>query len=378
MRLLFIIGSMREGGAEGQLLLLMRELREQGHEVALMLLRAEGPRLKEAHSGGFPVIDVKLPLFQPAWNPLPWLMLPLVWLRAVAWTIRFAPNVVHAHLFWAHVWAWLLLIPLPRVKLVTSRLQLWTRESRPPLYQRIENRINRRACLVIANSKAVAKSCLGRERHLKGKIAVVPNGLDLVRLDGAEQADLRAEFPAFRSATSIAICVANLLPLKGHGDLLQAWKDVTAVHPKASLLCVGADCGELDRLKELAEALGIADRVVFAGSRRDVPSLVKAADLAVQASRDEGMSVALLEYMACGRPIVATDVGGTKEAIAHRTNGLLVPAGSAGTLAAAILELMADRELASRLARHAAADVRDRYSAARSAARHENLYRRSI
>lgn len=369
LRILFLIGSMREGGAEGQLLLLMRGLRARGHEVALMLLHYEGTHLQSLLDEGFVVYPVHLPRFRPRWSPLPWFQLPLAWWRAVREARRFRPDVMHAMLFWSHLWAWLLLSALGRVRFVTSRLQTWTRASRPPLHQWIEDRINRRADLVIANSRIVARSCLRHERHLRGKIRVIYNGLDLERIDSAASLDLRHEFPALADASQIAINVASLLPLKGHKDLLEAWARVVRSHPLAKLLCVGPDGGEQERLRQQVVRLGLADHIVFAGARRDVVSLVKGADLAIQASRDEGMSVALLEYMACGKPIVATDVGGTREAIKDGVTGLLVPCADPGGLADAILRMVGEQALTAGMG----ADRR-RYSMEWQSLRHERAY----
>jgi len=227
-RILLIIGSMREGGSENQVVLLMHGLKKRGHQVALMLLHYEGVRLQELLDEGFLVYDVKLPRFRPKWNPLPWLKLPFVLARSARFIRIWQPTILHAWLLWAHLWARLCLLFLRPIPLVTSRRQT----AHPGPLRRIESWINDRAHAVVANSKAVLNSVRQLETNLPHQLIIIPNGIDIERIDITPPRNLREEFPLLKDASHIAICVANLLPVKDYPNLLRAWAQVAARSPK--------------------------------------------------------------------------------------------------------------------------------------------------
>ena len=374
MKLLFLIGSLRPGGAEGQLVLLMKGLKARGHDVSLMLLHHEGHHLAAVREAGIPVFDVALPKFRPAWNPLPWLRLPFVWLRSVRWVARQRPDVLHAQLFWAHLWAWMVLWALPKIPLITARLTNFTDKAAGGWMLAAENAINRRAAGIVANSQAVAESTRAAEKIPEGKLRIIHNGLDLSNLDRAQPKDLRAEFPALAACERIGIYVANLMPYKGHRDLVSAWVLLAKTHPTAGIVCVGADGGERAALDAMLSSHGLQNRIVFAGPRGDVPALLKGADFAVHCSHDEGFSNAVLEYLASGLPLVATAVGGNPEASEGGRFARLVPAKNPPALAAAISELLTAGEHHDPT-RESARAIRERYTVERYFALHEDLYR---
>jgi glycosyltransferase involved in cell wall biosynthesis len=108
------------------------------------------------------------------------------------------------------------------------------------------------------------------------------------------------------------------------------------------VLLVGEDRGIGDSLRQQASVLGIDSRVAFLGQRRDVPELLAASDLSVLASHEEGFSNVILESMAAGLPVVATDVGGNSEAIVDGETGWLVPPRNPALLAAKLVDLLKD------------------------------------
>ena len=108
---------------------------------------------------------------------------------------------------------------------------------------------------------------------------------------------------------------------------------------------------------EHIDRLGLRDRVLLLGTRNDVPSLLKSADLYVLPSRTEGLPNALLEAMVAGCPIVTTDVPGCRDLIRHEETGLLVPCGDVAALAAAMHRLLDDRDIALKFGRCAAEEV---------------------
>ena len=126
------------------------------------------------------------------------------------------------------------------------------------------------------------------------------------------------------------------------------------------MLFVGNDRGiQLELEKQAAEA-GVADLIKFSGPRADIPQILNASDLAILASHEEGMSNALLEYMCCALPIIATDVGGNRELLGDA--GLLVAPQSPKDLAAAIFELYTNEDVARKLGQRARARVVSHFS----------------
>jgi glycosyltransferase involved in cell wall biosynthesis len=138
--------------------------------------------------------------------------------------------------------------------------------------------------------------------------------------------------------------VARLDPQKGLGDLLEAAARV----PDASFVVAG-DGPDRERLGETARSLGLHDRVCFLGHRDDVPDLLRSCDVFVLPSLYEGFPLSVLEAMAAGKPVIATAVGGTPEAVSDGETGFLVPPGDPSALAAAIRAVLSDPVLARRL-----------------------------
>jgi glycosyltransferase involved in cell wall biosynthesis len=196
---------------------------------------------------------------------------------------------------------------------------------------------------LIANARAVADDTRATEGVPEKKITVVYNGLPEAAFAEHAPASIQTSHP-------ILLCVANLRVYKGHRHLLQAVGQLQARGRPCTLLLAG-DGAERQALERQASWLGIDVR--FLGPSGNIGSLLACADVVVLPSLSEGMSNAVMEAMAAGRPIVATRVGGTPELLGDR--GVLVPPGNAPVLAAAIEDLLADPAHAEILGKRARA-----------------------
>ena len=156
--------------------------------------------------------------------------------------------------------------------------------------------------------------------------------------------------------------VANLRnPVKNHEVFLRAAARVRAQVPDAAFVIAGE--GELmPGLRELANQLGIAEDVHFIGRCDDVAALLFASHVGVLSSKAEGFANAILEYMAVGLPVVATDVGGVHEAIIEGETGFIVPAGDDAQMAARIIEVLSDDNRAREMGARGKAIVGDKFS----------------
>jgi len=227
---------------------------------------------------------------------------------------------------------------------------------------------------LIANAEA-----LREEAEAQGIVArwyVIPTGVEVEHFRvGPTSAEAKTAL-GLDPARPVVGTVGRLEARKGHDHFLVAARAIVAMANgrRPQMLIVGD--GPLRReLTARAAELGIADQVTFTGTLDDVRGALAAMDVFVLPSRAEGLSNALLEAMAAGRPVVATDVGGTHEAFDGDRTGVLVPPGDANAMAGAVMELVSDPARAARIGRAAQGWVEARFGAAATVARLEQLYR---
>lgn len=205
------------------------------------------------------------------------------------------------------------------------------------------------------------------------KVVAIPNSVDLGRFAPVESGgQVRKELGIPDDAPVIGV-VGRLTHQKGHCFLLHAVQVLARRQPAFRCLVVGD--GELhDELAGLAARLGVLDRCLFLGVRRDVPAVLSALDVLVVPSLSEGMPYVVLEGMAMAKPVVATAVNGVPEVIQDRLSGRLVSRADPEALAEAIRELLADPQSAAAMGRAARRRVEEGFSADRWIGRMEALY----
>ncbi len=222
-----------------------------------------------------------------------------------------------------------------------------------PLHRRLGRMLNAVATGTVVNCAAARAALLADEGSSPDTITVLENGVDHARF-------LAEPPPPAAPAARRVGAVANLRPVKGVDVFLEAAAWLAREHPDLTFSVAGE--GDMrGPLEASARERGLTDRFHLPGAVADVPRFLGGLNVAVLPSRSEGMSNALLEYMAAGRPIVATAVGAAPELIEDGVHGLLVPPGDAGRLAAAINRLLWKPRLARRLAEAARRRARDRY-----------------
>jgi glycosyltransferase involved in cell wall biosynthesis len=228
---------------------------------------------------------------------------------------------------------------------------------------------------ITANSQAVARDTEARDGYDLSRIVVIPNGLDFSRFDSVDRCrdETRNKLRLSKSDVAIAM-VANLIPYKGHQELIEAFSRVGDDKSRLRLFLIGRDEGMARDLMDTARRLGVADRIALMGQRSDVSLLLSAMDIGVLASHEEGFSNALLEKLAAGLPVVATDVGGNPEALEGMPDCVLIKPEDADDLSRGLASLInrfaataAGRETRQRL-------VRERYSVDAMVDAYERLY----
>lgn len=227
---------------------------------------------------------------------------------------------------------------------------------------------------LVAVSSQVREMLVEREDILAERVVVIENGIESLEIDAfssEEKKSLRAEL-GMRGKATLLLTVGRLSVSKGHTVLLKAIAQIAPQIPNA-LFAFAGEGALRAQLQEEAARLGIAQRVRFLGVREDVPQLLLAADIFVQPSLWEGLSLAMLEALLSGTPVLATRVEGVVDVIEEGRTGLLVPPGDVDALAAAILRLAQDADLRKRLGRAGRAHAQTQYSVERMCQQYEAL-----
>jgi glycosyltransferase involved in cell wall biosynthesis len=213
------------------------------------------------------------------------------------------------------------------------------REYAHPVFQHLKPL--RRPAVVTGVSSKVCRYLDGTCHVSAERIRLIPNGVDLDRFIPAPGRDaVRAEL-GLAPDDEVVGCIGNLRREKNQRLAIEAAALLHRQRPRLRLIM----CGDGDRrtdLQQLAGARGISDHVLFLGYRFDVPRILAALDIFCLPSLYEGMPVSVLEAWAAGKPVVATDVIGIRDLIAHNINGMLVPPGQPQAMAEAIGGLLTD------------------------------------
>jgi glycosyltransferase involved in cell wall biosynthesis len=255
-----------------------------------------------------------------------------------------------------------------------SRRSLSIYQRKYPFLAGVERLLHRSMTGLIGNSEAVAAE-LKAECGEPGKVAIIHNGIELPPPMSRDQRMACRRRLGLSDDEFVMVIVANLIAYKGHSDLLEALSRVREkIGPKWRVLFAGRDQGIGDTLRRQAEAAGLANHVVWLGEVADPNSVLPAADLGVLPSHEEGFSNSLLEKMAQGLPVIATEVGGNIDAVANNENGLLVPVRSPAELGDAIAALHGDADLRQRLGSAARLRVERSFSIEACTRRYLDLY----
>ena len=346
VRVCFLIDELAAAGTETQLLALIRRLDRTRVLPYLCLLR-----------GGSPASQALEPDDCPVWRlGVGSLRRPSTFMHAnrfIRFLRRERIDVVQAYFpdssYFGLPAAWLAGVP-QRIR-TRNNVGHWL----TPLHRRLGRLLNRFKTGTVVNCGAARAALLAAEGPRPETVTVLENGVDHARF-------LAVPPPSAETSAARRVgVVANLRPVKGLDVFLDAATRL-AREPGDLTFAVAGE-GDIRRpLEESARARGLAGRFQLPGAAADVPAFLGGLDIAVLPSRSEGMSNALLEYMAAGRPIVATAVGAAPELIEDGVHGLLVPPGDAARLAEAINRLLSEPRLARRLGEAARRRARDRYS----------------
>jgi glycosyltransferase involved in cell wall biosynthesis len=209
------------------------------------------------------------------------------------------------------------------------------------------------------------------------KIVTLYNGISLDRYQPSEStAAVRKKFDLPHD-TAVIGTVGSMIKVKGINYLLEAVAILKEEHPNLRLLIAG-EGNQMDKLIAQSHDLGLTDEVRFLGFRNDVPDILDALDVYVCSSLSEGHSLSILEAMAMGKPIVATDVGGNPELVIPEANGILVAPQNPEAIAEAVSGLLEDRSRMMSMGEQSRRMVQQRFSLERMVSDYMDIYERYI
>ncbi len=366
-RVLLVLTGLGLGGAETQVVMLARRLKQRGWGVRVVSLVPPRELSEDLRGSGIPWVSLDM---RSAMGLLP------AGGRLIRQIRLWSPDVVHAHMVHANLLARVarLLAPVP-VLICTAHSTNESGRKGSSRWREFLYRVTDPLC-----DLSTQVSAEGLERYIRVrafrrlKARHVPNGVDTERFrpNPEERKKLRAELGAGEAFVWLA--VGRLDRPKDYSTMLRACALLTEERSDARLWIAG-DGPLRPALEELAAELEISRKVRFLGIRRDVPSLMNAADAFVMSSFWEGLPMVLLEAQATGLPVVATAVGGCGEIVRAGETGYVVPPRDPQALARAMADLMnlSDSER-HRMSENARRWIADQFSLERIVDQWEALY----
>lgn len=375
--ILFVIGSLEIGGAERHLSLIASRLKRRGWRPTIFCFDWRGAQAGALIEQGIEVIGPADPVARrPGRRLRMGLRLAGAGVRLLTRLIRRPPAVVHFFLPLSYVLGGPLAILARAPIRVMSRRSLNLYQHKHAIGRRVERRLHRHMTAILGNSRRVVAELVDDEGCDPRKVGIIYNGVEVSRFASAAPANWTRKAGGDGEAALVLITVANLIPYKGHADLFAALAIAAGRLPKPwRLLCVGRDDGYGQTLQDEVRRLGIEENVRFLGQQGAIASLLKAADIGLLCSHQEGFSNAILEGMAAGLPMIVTDVGGNSEAIDDSLTGLLVPPRDPVALSNALLKLAQDPAARRRLGEAAQARAESEFDIDRCVDRYHQLYR---
>jgi len=361
LRVAFVIDRLSRAGTESQLLALIRHLDRRRVEPLLCLVNGQDEASRALEPDDVPILRLNMHSFhKPCVVREGW--------RFVQFLRQQRVDIVQTYFQDSTYFA----VPLARlagvrrIVRVRNNAGYWL----TPIHHWLGRLMGRLVDVTLTNCHRARAELLRAEGVLPEKVVVLENGVDLERFLASSPTDLHG-----RTGTIHIGVVANLRPVKALDLLIEAAADLAGRYPQL-IFQVAGEGEDRPRLERLIAERGLGRRFQLLGSVSDVPAFLARQDIAVLCSHSEGMSNALLEYMAAGRAIVATAVGACQRLIEPEVHGLVVPPGDPAALTAALQRLLTNPGLAKRLAVAARERVRSQYSRQAMVRRFEEFYRR--
>ncbi|RJQ27156.1 glycosyltransferase [Candidatus Parcubacteria bacterium] len=370
-KILFVLRCLDVGGTEKQIYHLAKNLITLGYRCNLFALERGGELFSLFQEAGVGVHTGNLNSGELGRSP--WkVIFPFFELYRI--NRRLKPDVIHSFLplvtFFGTLVGRSLRVPL----IISGRRALSSHHLRHPVLRLLDRIADTLSHRITVNSEAVWKD-LVRENTKQSKLILIYNGIDsnFYQLDAQRRNKYRKILGLQRGEFGI-LSIANLIPYKGHSDLLKTARQVIKDHPNVKFFLAGEDRGVQGKLIQEIWDLAIDANVFFLGKRNDIPGILSACDISVISSHEEGFSNAILESMAAGLPVVATKVGGNPEAVIDGCTGWLVPPGNPNAMADKIIDLLKNPQKIKRFGKNGRKRAESCFSMEKMVQKHVELY----
>ena len=336
----YIIGSLEIGGAEMHLSQVAPASKRHGVDVEVISLSPNIPLRAPFEEAGITIHAPSTTSF-----PLPTLLKRMVNLvKRTIFLMRLLlkrrEHVLHFFLPEAYILGMVVsLITRHRAMRVMSRRSMNYYQQKRRILGLLEHRLHPLVDAILCNSAAIKTQLIREEGVLESKVSLIYNGVSEERMTTNTEVNPRKNAPLH------LVCIANLIPYKGHSDLIKALIRIKDDLPQDwQLTLIGQDRGVKENLLSMMNQAGITSHIHFIHDCSNPVPYLPNATVGVLPSHEEGFSNAILEMMAAGLPVIATDVGGNAEAVQDGVNGLIVPPKDPVSLSTAILTLAKDGE----------------------------------
>ena len=359
-RILQVIPTLDQAGAEKQMALLAAGLPREEFDVHVCVLTRTGPLESELRASGIPLV-----LIGKQWRAD-----PLAYFRLRRLVARLRPDLIHTWLFAANSYGRAAGIACGVKCLVAGErcvdpwkgcLELW-----------IDRYLARFTARIVANSSGVRDFYVSHGVPA-GKFVVIPNGVPPAKPSPVSRDQLLAEL-GLPGGTALIGLIGRLWPQKRVKDAIWAADLLKVIRRDFHLLVIG-DGPHRHRLELFCDQCRIRDHVHFLGHRSDVPRILPHLNVLWSTSAYEGQSNAIMEAMAAGVPVVATDIPGTSDLVVHGRTGYLFPTGDRAALARHTNRLLNDPALAKQLGASARQRMLEQFSVEAMVRRYTELYR---
>lgn len=374
----YVIGNLDVGGAERHLVQVLPRLAERLEcRPVIYTISYKGKLAPVLERAGIQVIE---PFRATTLRNLPAALAKSIVLVSSVTTfcfllLRLRPAIVHFFLPEAYLLGGICSLVFGNRIRIVSRRSLNCYQLKHPFFARVERWLHPRMNAVLGNSKAVVKE-LREEGVKEDRLGLLYNGIDHALFHDLPARSSVRQNLGINERVLLMVCVANLIPYKGHADLIHALGGIRAELPDDwAIAMVGLDSGLGAELRAMAKRQGVAKHILWLGERSDVISIYAASEIGVLCSHQEGFSNSVLEGMAAGAAMVVTDVGGNAEAVLNGECGLVVPAHDPSALGKAILTLVRDSDMRRRMACAGQLRVAEKFSLDSCVSQYAGLYR---